>query len=198
MSCPMMDQSWFEMADVRRRKFAKAVWIPLRAIQVICEEGHRGCLGFRQEFFGAGSLAVPVGSKEVAARRGWMDIGIGHAHNAFVDTGRYIPSDVYESNPGEVFGIALALEQRINSDEHSVWHLHQDIVIALGLVREGDKWVCPDEDYTAVARLLRHVDGHPYLMEIRADFLRDYLCARNMGLRITSYRNREEVVEDAS
>jgi len=194
----MMDQSWFEMADVRRRRFAKAVWIPLRAIHVICEEGQRGCLGFRQEFFGAGSLAVPVGSKEEATRLGWMDIGIGRAHSAFVDTGRYIPSDVYESNPGEVFGISLVLEQRINSDEHSVWHLHQDIVIALGLVREGDKWVCPDEDYTEVARLLWHVDGHPYLMEIRAEFLRDYLCARNMGLHITSYRNREEVVEVAS
>lgn len=192
----MMNQSWFEMADVRRRKFGTAVWIPLRAIHPMIEEGKRGNLGFRKDFFGAGSLAVPVGNKEKAIRLGWEDIGIMYGHRSGVDAGRYIPSDIHEEDPGEVFGIPLMLEQRINSAEHSVWHLHQDLVIALGLKREGNKWVCPDEDYTEVARLLCHDDGHPLLMEIRAEFLRDYLCARNMGLYITSYRGREEVIED--
>ncbi|MBI5577476.1 MAG: hypothetical protein HY896_14080 [Deltaproteobacteria bacterium] len=194
----MMDQLWFEMADLRRRSFAKAVWIPLRAIHGVHEEGQRGHLGFREEFFGAGSLAIPVGSKKEAMRLGWSDIGIGHEHRGCVDKGRYIPADVHEADPERPFGIALVLEQRINSSEHSVWHLHQDLVVTLGLLREGDKWVCPDEDYTEVARLSRHPNGYPTLMEIRSDLLRDYLCARNMGLYITSYRNREEVVEDAS
>lgn len=185
------------MSEFRRRKFANAVWIPLRAIHVASNEGERGHLGFRQDFFGAGSLAVPIGNKEKAIRLGWEDIGIMHGHRSGVDSGRYVPADIHEENPGEVFGIPLVLEQQINSAEHAVWHLHQDLVIALNLLREDDKWVCPGEDYVEVARLWRHPDGHPDLMEIRAEFLRDYLCARGMGLYITSYRGREEVVEDA-
>ena len=59
----MMAQAWFEMAEIRRQKFASSVWIPLRAVQPICEEGKRGHLGFKEEFFGAGSLAVPVARK---------------------------------------------------------------------------------------------------------------------------------------
>lgn len=192
----MMDQTWFEMTDFRRRKFATAVWIPLRAIHPMIEEGKRGSLGFRQDFFGAGSLAIPVGNKEKAIRLGWEDIGIMHGHRSGVDDGRYIPSDIHESDPGEVFGVPLVLEQQINSAEHSVWHLHQDLVISLGLLRECDKWICPDEDYTDVAKLSRHAKGHPTLMEIRAEFLRDYLCARSMGLYITSFRGREEVVDN--
>lgn len=192
----MMSQSWFEMSEFRRRKFATAVWIPLRAVQVVSEEGKRGSLGFRQDFFGAGSLAVPLGNKEKALCLGWEDIGIIHGHRSGVDSGRYVPSDVHESEPGEVFGVPLVLEQRINSFERPVWHLHQDLVIALNLLREGDTWVCPDEDYVEVARLRLRPAGHPDILEIRAEFLRDYLCARSMGIYITSYRGREQVAED--
>ena len=194
----MMDGSWFEMADVRRRKFATAVWIPLRAIQVVHEQGERGRLGFLSDFFGAASIGVPFENKHEATRLNWDDFSISHEHRACVDAGRYIPSDVHEYNEGRALGIALALEQRINSAERSVWHLHQDLMIALGLLREGDVWVCPDEGYIEVAKLSRAADGHPHLLQIRAEFLRDYLCARNMGLYLNSYRGREEVVEDAS
>ena len=71
----MMNQSWFEMADYRRRKFATAVWVPLRAIHVMHADGRQGHMGFRQDFFGAGSLAVAVGNKEKAVSLGWDDSG---------------------------------------------------------------------------------------------------------------------------
>lgn len=193
-----MEQSWFEMAEIRRRKFANAVWIPLRAIHSVQELGARGHSGFKEEFFGAGSLAVPVDQKDEALNLEWMDVGISREHGACVDSGRYIPSDIYEVTRGQPLGLALVLEQRLNRNEPPVWHLHQDIVLALHLMREGDRWVCPDEDYVEVAKLSRHSDGRPYLLVMRAEFLFDYLCARKMGLYITSYRNREEVVEDAS
>ena len=79
-----------------------------------------------------------------------------------------------------------------------MWHLHQDLVIALGLKREGDIWLCPDEGYIDVAHLKRREDGSAYLLEIRAEHLKDYLCARNMALYITSYRNRKIIVDDSS
>jgi len=193
----IMPQSWFEMNDIRRRKFKSSVWIPLRAIHTIREEGKRGHLGFNAEFFGAGSLAVPVELKDKACKLDWTDIGIIHEHRAWIDDGRYIPADVYGFSPGEPVGIPLVLEQSINTAEQSVWHLHQDFVIALNLMREGDHWICPNEGYTKVVRLHKHPDGRPFLLEAKAEFLLDYLCARGMGLLVTAYWNREVVVESA-
>jgi hypothetical protein len=192
----MMPQAWFEMAEIRHRKFAVAAWIPLRAVQRICEEGKCGHLEFKEEFFGVGSLVVPIAMKGKAERLGWSDVGISHEHRACVDDGRYIPSDAYEYSRGEQIGISLVLEQRLTGAEHNVWHLHQDFVIALELMRDGDRWICPKEGYTEVARIHRHPDGRPFLIEVKAEFLLDYLCARGMGLLVTAYRSREEVVGD--
>ena len=69
--------------------------------------------------------------------------------------------------------------------------------MALGLLREDDQWLRPSEDYSVVARLRRDSDGHPIACEIKNEFLRDYLAARGMALRLTSYRKREVIVEDA-
>jgi len=174
------------------------VWIPLRAVNTIEEVGNYGKVGYKREFYGAGSLAVPIENKGKAKELGWMHVGIGNEHRPYVESGRYVPSDVYEHHSGEMIGIPLVLQQRTNCEEVRVWHLHQDFVIALRLLGENDTWVCPDEGYIEVARLLRYPDGRPYLLEVRAEHLRDYLCARNMSLYVTSYRSREAVVEDAS
>lgn len=67
----MMLQVWFEMAEIHRRKLAAAAGMQLRAVQPICGKGKRGHLGFKEHFFGAGLLAVPVDLKEKAAKLGW-------------------------------------------------------------------------------------------------------------------------------
>lgn len=126
-----------------------------------------------------------------------MDVGISHDHGVYVQDGRYLAADVYEPRPGEAVGQHLVLAQHINRDERREWHLHQDLVIALKLKREGDVWVAPNEGYAEVARLRRRDDGSPFLLEVRSEQLKDYLCARNMSLYVTSYRNRCEIVEDA-
>jgi hypothetical protein len=55
-----MNQEWFEMLDVRKRFYNKAVWIPLRAVNTILSVGKYGYLGHKEEFFGAGTLTVPL------------------------------------------------------------------------------------------------------------------------------------------
>jgi hypothetical protein len=90
------------------------------------------------------------------------------------------------------------LDQRGNREEPNQWLLHQDFVIALSLKREDDVWVAPNEGYVEVARVQHGEDGSPFLLEVRAEHLKDYLCARNMGLYVASYRSREEIVDDPS
>lgn len=193
-----MDQEWFEFRDVRGRRLDSAVWIPLRAVRSLREVGRKGYVGYLEEFYGVGSLAVSCDQREAAERLGWMDVGISHEHSGSYQDGRYIPADHYESYEGALIGIHPVLDQRGNRDEQSEWHLHQDMVITLGLKREGDVWVAPDEGYLEIAHLRRRESGRPCLLEFRAEFLKDYLCARSMALYVTSYRNREEVVEEAN
>jgi hypothetical protein len=193
-----MEQHWFEMKDVRKRYFENAVWIPLRSVHEIESIGKYGYLGYKEEFFGSGSLAVPVDKKPYAEKLGWTDVGISHYHGSYVEKGKYHQSDIFEDYEGKFTGVHLVLYQRGNSTEQNVWHLHQDLVIALGLKRESDTWLCPDEGYIDVVHLKRGEDGGAYSLEIRAEYLKDYLCARNMALYITSYRNREIIVDDPS
>ena len=191
-----MEQAWFEMQEIRRRKLATAVWIPLRSIDQITETGEMGRLGHIGEFYGVGSIAVPIAQKAATEKLDWQDIGIAHNHSSVVQDGKYTPADLLEDRG--VSGIHLVMDQRGNKVDPAVWHLHQDLAIALALKREGDTWVRPAEDYIEVARFFRNTDGSPRLLEIRAAHLRDYLCARSMALYVTSYRSRTAVMDNAA
>ncbi len=129
---------------------------------------------------------------------GWSEVGISHDHSGYVEQNRYIQADVFEQHNSDVSGINLVLDQHGYGEMDAVWHLHQDLVVTLGLQREGDFWIRPREGYIEVAKLHRTPDGVPCLLEMRASHLRDYLCARAMALYVSSYRERVVVVKDAS
>jgi hypothetical protein len=75
-----MEQKWFEMTEIRKRRFDSAVWIPLRASEKI-DAGKWGYLGFKSEFFGAGSLVIPLRKRDAAAKLDWMNNGLMHDHD---------------------------------------------------------------------------------------------------------------------
>ena len=191
-----MDQAWFEMRDIRRRNLANTVWIPLRAVHRLQEIGRNGYSGYIQEFLGVGTLAVPTIHRRNAEKLGQEEIGFSHQNSGYVENDEYVPADVYNDYRSELSGTHLVLDQLFNSVDKSEWHLHQDLIIRLGLKREGDDWVRPDEGYDLIARLSKREDGTPCLLEIRSSHLRDYLSARGMGLYVTSYRERVEIREE--
>src|SRR5690606_30392359 len=128
------------MKDIRRKSFARSVWIPLRAVLHNEKQGRYGYDGYKEEFFGTGSVAIPVDKIDAAKKLGWMDIGISHEHSGWVEDGVYIPAEVYKDHGEDFEGIHLVLEQRTHDDSPNIWHLNQDLIITLGLVREGDSW----------------------------------------------------------
>ena len=193
-----MNQEWFEMPEIRRRALKEAVRIPLRAIHQIEKVGKYGYEGYKEEMYCVGSVAFPLGDKAEVEKLGWSEIGIAASHAGYIQDKEYIPCNVYQHYGDSPVGEHLVLDQRGNSIEPAVWHLSQDFVTTLGLKREGNVWVRPEEGYIEVARIHEKEDGSPYLLEVRASHLRDYLCAREMGLYITSYRDRVEIVSDAS
>jgi hypothetical protein len=186
-----MKADWFEMKEIRRRRIADAVWIPLRAVETLIEEGKYGYPRYRKEFFGLGSLAVPLANREAVQKLGWSDIGIAHEQGIWATKEFYKPAEIYQYNEKEDLGIELAMVQSFDGAEPRQWHLNQDLVFALGLLREGDLWVRPSEDYIVVARLRRDANWKPIAFEIKNEYLRDYLCAKGCFLRITWYRARD-------
>jgi hypothetical protein len=188
-----MEQKWFEMADIRKRRFNDAVWIPLQASQTT-KTGKYGHIGFNEEFFGAGSLAVPLRKRAVGENMTWSDLGLMRDHGGYAHRGHYVPAE--ESEDKQLKGaVPLVLSQRGNSAEPTMWHIHPDFVITLGLKREGNVWLAMDEGYVEVIRLHVDEEDRPRLIEVRAEQLKDYLCARRMALRVSWYRQRVEVME---
>jgi hypothetical protein len=190
-----MDQTWFEMTAHRRRSLRNSVWIPLRSSEYLTREGERGFAGYKTEFFGAGSLAVPINDRDRATKLGWGDIGIAHDQTSYAWEAGYKPADVYQEADGVDLGIELVLVQSINAAHAREWNLNQDVVFALGLIREDDRWLRADEGYVEVARIRRGADERPAVLEIKSEFLREYLAARQMALRIVTYRSREAVLQ---
>lgn len=192
-----MDQSWFEMQDLRKRKLDNSVWVPLRANNAIRNSTKYGFVDYREEYVGHGSLMIPIDKKPFVEKLDWDDIGINHTHScSFIDD-KYIPVDIYQNENLE--GRNLVLDQNFdNNIDCNEWHLHQDLVISLGLKREGDIWICPSEGYAEVAKLERNQEGSPILLQIKNQFLKDYLCARKCGLYISSYFSRDKIYESPS
>lgn len=189
-----MEEAWIYQTSEIRRPFARATWIPLRASQ---NEEQRGVkdVGYVCDVFACGSVAFPKQHRELAEGLGWSDIGTGHtvAPHAYAD-GHYSPIDEYQYNDKESVGINLVFEHPQPVVGGRQWILNPDLVVALRLIKEGRNWVRPEEDFVVVARETVGSDGDHRLIEIKREFLMDYLAARNLSLRLSYYRQRVENV----
>jgi len=58
-----MERAWFDMYDLRKRRFDKYIWIPLRACQYKTKEGEYGFTGYKCDFFGLSSVLLPIEKK---------------------------------------------------------------------------------------------------------------------------------------
>jgi hypothetical protein len=199
MNQPPTPSDWFEMTDLRRRRFATAVWVPLRASETTVFSGSYGKPGSKEETLALGCVGVPLAHRADAEKLQWMDIGLHNEGRPYAfEDGRYKRADVYQYSDGEDFATNFVMHQGVDGAQGSIWHVNQDLILALGLVQEGDSWVKPDEGFVEVMRQRRGPDGKVIAIEIKNEFLRDYLAARGMALRLYYYRQRFEVMPDSS
>lgn len=186
-----MDKNWFDLRQKAKRTYAESVWVPLCVMEVNAQ-GRYNEHGYLEDFEGANSVAVFVEKMDLAEESfGWSS---DTEARPWSDINFYKTADTYSHNAEIDLGFRLALRQSVPDQPSPIWHLHQDFVIALELIEEGDSWVRPAENYVEVARLRRNKYGHVSGIEAKAEFLKDYLCARNCALRIASYRERSAVL----
>lgn len=187
-----MNVEWFEMPDLRQRTYNSKTWVPIRAYGIISREGIWGRDGYIEEFFGAGAVMVPIEIREDALKFEWNDVGLAYNTPSF-EQGEYHEAAYFRDYRSGVEGHYLLLTQWFDTDENEVWHLSQDLVLGLGLLRQDDSWVRPEEGYTEVARLERDTTERPRLLKIRNEHLKDYLRASNCGLLLSRYHSRVRV-----
>ncbi|MGY3959986.1 hypothetical protein [Aeromonas popoffii] len=190
-----MNQEWILQIKETRRTFSNATWIPLRANEND-ENGKIKKVGYYSEYLGCGSVAFPPEHRKLVEERlGWSDIGIGHtvAPYAYED-GYYATIDQYQYNDKEPIGVNLVFEHPQPVVGGKQWILNPDLVVALRLIKDGTNWVRPEEDFVVVAREHFDKNGEHRLIEIKREFLIDYLAARNLSLRLSYYRQRVENV----
>lgn len=110
--------------------------------------------------------------------------------------GQYFEAESFYDDPDGRLGLRLVLAQHLNSAHPRQIFINQDFVTAYGLLEEGDYWLRPNEGYEQVVRLTRKDDGTVIFVEIRAEYLKDYLAARNAALRLYYYRQRRAILQD--
>lgn len=191
----VMNQEWILQTKETRRAFSNATWVPLRA-SINDEKGNVKNVGYIGDYFGCGSAAFPPEHRNMVEERlGWSDIGIGHtvAPYAYED-GYYASIDQFQYNNKEPIGVNLVFEYPQPVVGGKQWLLNPDLVVALRLIKEGTNWVRPEENFVVVARESFDEKGEHSRIEIKREFLLDYLAARNLSLRLSYYRQRVENV----
>lgn len=190
-----MNQEWVLQTKETRRPFSNATWVPLRA-SINDEKGNVTNVGYISEYFGCGSAAFPPERRELVEERlGWSNIGIGHTVAPYAyDDGYYASIDQFQYNDKDPIGVNLVFEHPQPVVGGKQWILNPDLVVALRLIKEGSNWVRPEENFVLVARESFDEKGEHRLIEIKREFLLDYLAARNLSLRLSYYRQRVENV----
>ena len=189
-----MDQDWILQKKETRRTFSKSTWVPLRA-SVENENGNVKNIGYCNEFFGCGSVAFSPENREIAEKLSWGDIGLSRTTAPYAyEDGFYSTIYEYQYNDKEPIGVHLVLELPLPVVGGRQWILNPDLAAALRLIKEGDNWVRPEENFVVVARETLDENGEQRLLEIKREYLLDYLAARNLALRLSYYRQRVENV----
>lgn len=189
-----MNQDWILQKKETRRTFSKSTWVPLRAA-LETEHGDIKKVSYTKEFFGCGSVAFSPEHREIAEKLSWSDIGLSGTIGPYAyEDGFYSTIDEYQYNDKQPIGIHLVLELPLPVVGGRQWILSPDLVAALRLIKEGSQWVRPEENFLVVAREIVDEKGEQCQIEIKREFLLDYLAARNLALRLSYYRQRVENV----
>jgi len=189
-------RNYFEFKDVIQNPINERTWIPVRAEQYIIKEGQSGYNGYQEEYLGTVGIIIDSRDKHKALDIEWIDANSSSNAGWVNDNDDYILSGIFQHGMLKSLGNYLVLKQLFEDANNNVWHLDQDFILALKLIRQDDSWICPSEDSQEVARLERNKKGAPVLFEVRKEYLLDYLSARRKGLLLVTFRSRTQIQKE--
>jgi hypothetical protein len=182
---------WFRFVKELRRRYSTSTWVPLRA-SVERTVGNVTDIGYVSDGIFVGTAAFSSINREVGDQTGWSEIGIGSSPAPYAfNNGKYKLASEYQYHEGETVGYNLVFDSSNWNPEISSWIIDPDLILALKLVKEGNNWVCPKENFVDVIRE-EHESRNFRFISIRREWLLDYLSARCLNLRLSTYCQRVE------
>ena len=150
-----MDNDWFEMNDLKKRDYNRSVWIPLCRSEILKKEKRYGMDGHIEEYAGCFAVMFDAYLEAAVLDIDWNNVAVNSNNGPWTEGHEYFEAGQFLGPLSVDHGKYLVLEQTFDSVDMPVWNLDQDLVMALRLIREGDSWLSPIEDYVEVARLSR-------------------------------------------
>lgn len=187
----MKNQSWFEMVDVISNRHGEGEWTLLWAYEVVCS-GEEFSAPYSEEIFRVRSIFAPMTNKfELFSV--WHDVDSDNVYPC-VDRKHYCKPGTYyfDSSIGREAGEYGVYSYMTARGETSELIINPDFVAALGLTRHEDLWVRPGECGKEVIKIERNKEAKIVRISVRTELLKDYLCARGMGLYVEEFRHRQE------
>lgn len=186
---------WLEMRDLETLKVEGATWLPLYAADVLMKVGESGHVGFREEYVAIESLIVPMTRRQELNNLNWQSISRNGSDTGWADEDGLTKPGLHDADRELQYPV---LVQTHDTGEESEWHLLQELQLALNLRRVQDEWIAHAENDLVVARIKRGENGRPSRLDVRAEHLRDYLCAKQACLLIGSFQYRQAVEREVS
>lgn len=187
----MNKQQWFEMSDVISDRHGDGEWTLLWAYEVVCT-GKEFSAPYCEEIFRVRSIFAPMTNK-MELFSVWHDIDSDNVYPC-VDRKHYCKPGTYylDSSRGREAGEYGVYSYITARGETSELIINPDLVAALGLVSREDSWVRPSECCKEAIKIERNKEDRIVRISVRTELLKDYLCARGMGLYVEEFRHRQE------
>ena len=185
------NQSWFEMVDVISNRHGDGEWTILWAYEVV-RTGKEFSAPYCEEIFRVRSIFAPMTNKQELFSV-WYDIDTDNVFPC-VDRKHYCKPGTYyfDSSLGREAGEYGVYSYMTAHGETSELIINPDFVAALGLVKHEDSWLKPSECGKEVIKIERNKENKIVRISVRTELLKDYLCARGMGLYVEEFRHRQE------
>lgn len=188
-------KEWFELVDQRKRPFARNVWIPVYGLVQPLKIGKYPEFGHIEDMLMVDSAIIFCNCRKKAEDLDWFYWSRRDVMPFINDQGEYCGAERFFDRDERHLGFRIVLKQYFNSLHPPQVFLHQDFIHAYGLMKEGNRWLRPNEGYEEVVRLTENSQNETTLVEIRAEYLKDYLAARKAALRIYYFRQRKAIFD---
>lgn len=181
------DKDWFLMTKERKVSYERMAWVPL-FVDEHTELGDLPDPGFDDDYFGIGTMLLDADDAVELGQLNWIDVRPSLHRPGFDSEGFYSAKYYF----GQVHGQYLVFPiQSEGKDSPRNVLIDPDRILGLRLHPVEQNWVSARDDGEVVVRQELDDHGNVTKVEIRAEYLKDFLAAREMGLAVITLRERK-------
>lgn len=191
-----IDKEWIELQSPRRNCFAKREWIPVYGMKFISKHLEYPKVNLKEDFIHVETGIISNKDKDNAERMPWNEWDQDSVTPYVSESNIYHRAGyIYDRDQNKI-GERLVMGQYIDADYNNEIYINQDFILAYKLVKHEDRWIRPKEGDREVIRYSRDDSNNICFVDIRADFIKDYLSALDASLRLYYYRERQAIVRN--